>query len=198
MQSPMKTLVWDQDDVLNDLMRGWLEAGSSGALLRYEEITENPPHRLLGITRREYEESLDAFRLSADYANLRPLPQVIAWFKEYGHLARHIVVSAVPLRAAHCSSAWLFSHYGRWIRTFHVVPSPRQADPHPAYDGDKAEFLRWLGKADLLIDDSEEQVAKARSRGIRSLVFPRPWNRSAERIEDLLALVTALIADGSE
>ena len=48
----MLTIVWDVDDVLNDLMAVWFRDAwlpkHAACPVRYEEITENPPHRVLG------------------------------------------------------------------------------------------------------------------------------------------------------
>ena len=59
----MKTIVWDVDDVLNDLMREWIENWSRparpGCTIAYHAITKNPPPRVLGISLEEYRKPLD-------------------------------------------------------------------------------------------------------------------------------------------
>jgi phosphoglycolate phosphatase-like HAD superfamily hydrolase len=61
----MKTIVWDVDDVLNDLMRAWFEDWVSTkhahCPLTYDQITGNPPHELLGISSSDYQASLDDY-----------------------------------------------------------------------------------------------------------------------------------------
>ena len=73
----MKTIIWDVDDVLNDLMRAWFEdyAALNGTHthITYDRLTSNPPHELLGISRMEYLESLDKFRLSEMAENMTPV-----------------------------------------------------------------------------------------------------------------------------
>jgi hypothetical protein len=176
----VKTIVWDVDDVLNDLMRAWLEAAwgpvHPGAALPYERCTENPPHRLLGCTLAAYLASLDAFRLSEAGRNLAPDPGALAWFEAHGARYRHVALTAAPLAAAPHSAAWVLRHFGRWIRSFHFVPSPRLDDALPVYDRSKAEFLDWFGRADLLVDDNPEHVAAAAARGLPAVLVPRPWN----------------------
>jgi hypothetical protein len=49
----MRTIVWDVDDVLNDLMaqwfsRGWKRERPTGAA-EYCDLNENPPHASLGV-----------------------------------------------------------------------------------------------------------------------------------------------------
>ena len=50
----MKTIIWDVDDVLNDLMYSWFQEHrdlyNPDSTLKYQDITQNPPHEILGIT----------------------------------------------------------------------------------------------------------------------------------------------------
>jgi len=58
----VRTVVWDVDDVLNDLMQSWFDSvwtpEHPGELLRYAGVSQNPPHKLLGVGRDEYLASL--------------------------------------------------------------------------------------------------------------------------------------------
>jgi len=190
----MKTIVWDVDDVLNDLMRDWF-AGAwlpthQECKIIYEDIQQNPPHDVLGISREEYLKSLDAFR-AAEGSKLLPVPEVYEWFQRYGHLFRHAALTAVPLRAADISAAWVMKHFGRWIRSFNVVPSPRPDDVHPRSTQTKKEFLACWGPAHILIDDSLANVEGAQQLGMRGVLFPRPWNRSQTNRSETLEQLNA-------
>lgn len=193
MTYPIKTIAWDVDDVLNDLMRSWLEQKwmkeHDNCKVRYSEIAENPPHRLLGISIDEYLRSLDEFRLSPLYQQMRPAGEVIGWFSEYGKDFRHIALTAVPLTAASASAQWVFKHFGAWIRTFHFVPSKRKEQNIPDYDNDKAAFLKWLSKVDVLIDDSPVNVNAAENMGIKGILWPGPWNNSKLTTSETLILL---------
>jgi hypothetical protein len=193
----MHTIAWDVDDVLNDLMRAWLEAGWKPAhpdcVLCYEQLTANPPHALLGARLDEYLASLDAFRLSADFADLTPRPEVLRWFESEGMRFHHLALTAVPLRAAPASAAWVLRHFGRWIRSFHFVPSPRPGDRKATYDSSKEAFLRRHGNIDLLIDDNPAHVEGARRAGVRGILFPRPWNKATHSVAEVLAEVSRLV-----
>lgn len=175
------TLVWDVDDVLNSLTRDWfaqewLPAHPAGPVTEYGRLTENPPHRLLGVTREEYLASLDAFRRRR-YGGLEPDPAIRAWMEREGHRFRHVALTAVPLAAASFSGEWLFRVWGRWIRGVHVVPSPRPGCEAPAWDASKVGFLRWLGHGDaVLIEDNPAVCAAAVAAGFRALLVPQPWN----------------------
>ena len=108
-------MVWDVDDVLNDLMRLWLEdqwlPDHPECTLCYQDIIENPLHKILDIEKRECLESLDTYRLQS-FAHMSPNDEVLYWFKQYGHLFRHITLTATPLRTAHLSAAWVMKHFG--------------------------------------------------------------------------------------
>ncbi|MDO8673369.1 MAG: hypothetical protein Q7O66_18330 [Dehalococcoidia bacterium] len=186
----MRTIVWDVDDVLNDLMRDWFENRWLGlhpnCSLRYEDIVENPPHRLLGVSVDEYLSSLDSFRLSGAWLQLTPVAEVLAWFREYGSRFRHVALTATPLSCANISAAWVTQHFGMWIRSFNFVPSSRPGQNVLTYDQNKAEFLRWWGRADVLVDDSPANVNAARDMDIQAILAPRPWNDGKGTIAEAL------------
>jgi hypothetical protein len=192
----MKTIIWDVDDVLNDLTKAWLDEWSlktRGTPIAFDLLTENPPHRVLGISRRDYLDSLDDFRLSGYASRLSPTPEVFNWFCSNGDKCHHVALTAAPLCAGHVSAEWVMRHFGRWIRSFNVVPSKRPGDNSCQFHADKFEFLRWWGKADMLVDDNEENVADARALGIRATLVPRPWNRSALALDEMLHAVTEYV-----
>jgi hypothetical protein len=192
----MKMIAWDVDDVLNDLMRTWLERfwvpSHPGCPISYAQVVENPPHTLLGASLSEYLTSLDAFRLSQLATEMPPVPEVLAWFRQYGGSFRHMALTATPLSAAPASAAWVMRHFGRWIRSFHVVPSSRPGEELPAYDLSKEDFLRWWGKIDIMVDDSQLAVVAAQSLGIRTVLMPRPWNRGRLTLAEALSSLTGL------
>jgi hypothetical protein len=185
-----KTIVWDVDDVLNDLTGSWFfswRQDHPGCGVAYEDLQKNPPHEVLGITVNCYLQSLDSFRRSPQYENMAPIREVKDWFLQRGDRFHHIALTAVPLRAASVSAQWVFSHFGTWIRTFHFVPSKRKDETIPRYEDDKADALRRLGPVDLFIDDSPDHVVAAEKAGIHALFFPRPWNHSGMSITETLA-----------
>lgn len=195
----MLTIAWDVDDVLNDLMFDWFnrrwKAEHPDSSLSYSEISENPPDRVLGISRAEYLASLDQFRASDEARGMAPNPRVLEWLNRFGAAYRHVALTARPLDSSPQAAEWLFRHFGRFIRTFAVVPT-RFPDGVPTYDRDKADYLSWLGKADVLVDDSEENVRGAESVGIRGVLYPQPWNRASQAPEEALRSLTQLAEVG--
>ncbi len=186
----MQTIVWDIDDVLNDLMKNWYELKwlpeNNSCKVIYEGLTHNPPYELLEITQEEYLQSLDSFRLSDTGRQLTPAKDVVNWFQLHGHRFRHIALTATPIQCAHNSAAWVLKHFGKWIRSFAYVPSKRHNDPEFNYDITKKDYLQWLGKADILIDDNTGNVEGARQLGIQAFLVPRPWNKADGTFTDIL------------
>jgi hypothetical protein len=191
----MLTFVWDVDDVLNSLMRTWFTdewlPKHPACRLAYTDIRQNPPHEVLGISKLEYLDSLDSFRLSAKARAMQPNGGILEWFRSHGARHRHMALTARPLDSAPYLSEWLFHHFGDYLRFFGVVPT-RIDDGVPRYDTTKEEFLRWFGKADVMIDDSEENIAAARRLGIRNVLFPQPWNTNRNTVDDTLRQLAEL------
>lgn len=185
----MLTIAWDIDDVLNELMLTWFtkvwKPEHPSSRLGFSDISENPPDRILGIPRGEYLSSLDQFRASAWAREMAPNSRVLDWLNRHGADYRHIALTARPLDSTPHAADWLFRHFGRFMRTFAVVPT-RVANGVPAYDRDKAAYLAWLGKADILVDDSEENIRGAASLGIRGILYPQPWNCASQTPEAIL------------
>ncbi len=186
----MQTIVWDIDDVLNDLMKNWFERRwlpehpSCG--VRYETLTRNPPHELLGVSLEAYQQSLDSFRASPEGRTLQPVDEIVSWFRLYGHRFRHMALTATPIRCAPYSAAWVLGHFGDWIRSFAFVPSKRSNDPEFRYDIMKSDYLQWFEKADILVDDNPDTIAHAERLGIRTFLVPRPWNNATGSLRDVL------------
>jgi len=192
----MKTIVWDVDDVLNDLMNVWLEQfWQPKHRLDYESIKVNPPHQLLGVSKEEYLSLLDDFRLSGNYDRLEPIKEIKKWFTVNGAKCRHVALTRVPIAASHISAAWVMRNFGDWIRSFHFIPSYRAGENPPVYDENKGAYLNYFGRADLLIDDTVENIEMAEKAGVKTLVFPRPWNQSKMTIDQLLDEVLKVIKE---
>ncbi|WP_263419083.1 hypothetical protein [Terriglobus albidus] len=185
----MLTLVWDVDDVLNDLMHQWFHCqwmpDHPECRLRFEDLSCNPPHAALGVSREEYLTSMDLFRRTNRAKEMEPNPEVVAWFFQYGARFRHVALTARPLATAPDVASWVFKYFGLWIRTFGVVPSRHDADT-PLYDLTKGEYLRWLRSGDVLIDDSSENISQAAGLGMRVLQPAQPWNNSELTMQALL------------
>jgi phosphoglycolate phosphatase-like HAD superfamily hydrolase len=194
----MKTIVWDLDDVLNNLMQSWLSGTrhrvQSTYLVPYEKLTENPPDRILGMTRNEYLSSLDSFRISDEARSMVPAQNLVHWFNRYGHIARHMVLTGRPVDTMPMAADWVYRHFGRWIRTVSYVPS-RQEEQIGGHDRSKKEFLEWLAHADILIDDSPENIHGARSIGITAVMMPQPWNDAPPGLEHMLHTLTGILQE---
>lgn len=178
-----KTIIWDIDDVLNNLMEEWLQTewmkNNPKSGIKYSDLKSNPPHNILGIPKEDYLVSLDKFRIES-FHKLIPNPLILEWFKENGSQYRHIALTSVPLSSADISAKWLFNNFGTWFRSFNVIPSPRATDPYNYYDKSKAEFLYWLNKGDYFIDDNQQNMEGVSSK-IKTYLFPQPWNSTSQK-----------------
>ena len=193
----MKTIVWDVDDVLNELMYYWFEEcyknEYSDLTHTFNDLYENPPYYILKMSKDDYLTSLDKYRISDNGRNLSPNKNVLAWFHKNGYKYRHIALTSRSRKTVPILSEWLFRHYGDWIRTMSFIPAKRHGEKIPAYDSKKADFLMWLGKIDLFIDDSEENVNMAEKIGVNSLLYPRPWNSSSLTVDQFLNQISILL-----
>jgi hypothetical protein len=188
----MITIAWDVDDVLNNLTEAWLSTQPDPPA--YRSLTHNPPADLLGLSLDDYRASLDRVRATR-FAELAPNPDVLAWFRQHGHLARHVALSAVPRAFASVSAAWTLTHFGDWIRSFTFIPSARTHDTHPAYDTTKGQFLARCGGIHVLVEDSEANANAARQLGLAVCLFPQPWNSAKDAsVHDLLSRLTQLVS----
>lgn len=194
----MRTLVWDVDDILNDLMVQWFSHGwlaeHPDCPISFKGLTSNPPHTVLGVERAAYLESMDRFRRTERALNMTPNGEVLAWFREHGHSFRHLALTARPLETAPDVAHWVMRHFGAWIRCFGVVPS-RPENGVPVYDQSKGDFLAWLKLGDALIDDSSENILQAESLGLRTFQPAQPWNNSSLTIEKVLEQLTQLAGE---
>ena len=178
----MKTIVWDVDDVLNCLTKEWFENYwlkiKPDYKISYSQINKNPPFEILSISLEEYLQSLDNFRKN-NFHNLKPVKEILNWFNINGNNYRHIALTATPLEISGISAEWVLKYFGKWIRSFNFVPSKRNTDSIIYYDKNKAEFLTQFKNIDIFIDDSEININDVKNIGIKTLLFPQPWNSNA-------------------
>jgi hypothetical protein len=185
----MRTIVWDIDDVLNNLTAHWLaqhRARHPGVTLEYSALTKNAPHELLGMGFDDYLKSLDEFRASIDgMEQLTPNPLILAWLREHGSRYRHIALTARPTHAAGAGAAWTMNHFGAWIRSVAFVPL-RKPSSWPDYDLKKVEYIEWFDRDAILIDDQTTNVMEVKAKGLNARLYPQPWNASPQTAAELL------------
>jgi Mg2+ and Co2+ transporter CorA len=197
----MLHIIWDVDDVLNPLMEEWtrwLQKKGGITAPAYKELTELPPRSHADLAGDTYFALLDEFRLSGAYELLKPRPEILHWFQQEGHRAHHTALTAAPMTAAPHSAAWIMTHFGAWIRTFHVIPSPRAAAPVPTYDRTKGEYLGRTGTGDILIEDKRRNYDDARRLGMTAFLMKTPWNPDGMNPGEICRALTTLIEDNDD
>lgn len=184
------TIVWDVDDVLNSLTRDWLTQewlpAHPECRLGYSDLTENPPHQILGVEKNVFLQSLDKYRFSAHARDTAPVAAVYDWFREHGPRCSHIALTARPLATIPPLSSWLFQHFGPWIRAFGFVPSPRPDDRSPRYHAAKQDWLKWISAGDIFVDDNSDNIQQAAALGLKTILIPQPWNNATGTLHDAL------------
>ena len=185
----MRTIVWDVDDVLNNLLEYWMagwQAKHPETAIDYESISQNPPHELFSISFETYLESLDLIRGSVNaHEKLTPNPLIREWLTIHGHRYRHFALTARPAHTAGPAAAWVLNHFGAWIRSVAFVPL-RMPSHWPTYDLKKVEYIEWLDHDVILIDDSTTNVMEVTEKGLKAVLFPQPWNNSTQSVSELL------------
>jgi len=185
----MRAIVWDVDDVLNNLTEYWLarwRAQHPQSVPDYPSIRKNPPHELLSISFETYLESLDEIRASVSaHEKLTPNPQIMEWLNHHGHRYRHLALTARPPHTAGPAAAWVLNHFGAWIRSVAFVPT-RKPPGWPDYDLTKASYLQWLNLKAILIDDSTTNVTEMKEKGLDAMLFPQPWNDCSQSVSEIL------------
>lgn len=171
-------ILWDIDDTLNRQIEIFMEHSPLAAGKEYREINLKPQYLSFGCTREEYLDDLDRCRREFIYDS-EPRPEMVEFFREYGHSFRSLTLSAVPITIAPLSAAWVYRHFGQWIQGTIYVPSKRSRVQILSHSfNSKAEAVTALNG--LLVDDTADHVESTREAGGRALYFPAPWNENAD------------------
>lgn len=192
----MKTIIWDIDDVLNNLTETWFTGcflpTNSACGLSYADLSDNPPCSSLQISMQDYLASIDAYRSVAD-SEMEPRWTILDWLWHNGAAYRHVALTSRPLSAVSSASYWVFRHLGSYVRTVAVAPKPIPREV-PQFDRDKISYLRWLGHFTVLVDDDINVVGAARRAGLRAVLFPQPWNQCRDTVDQCLGKLSALLS----
>lgn len=189
-------LIWDIDDVLNDLSRLCIESTAQKLRpgIKFEEIKNNPPLPELGCDLEEFRLILDECRDKYLYSQA-PRKDVLAFFQKNGENFRSMTLSSAPMDMASRSAEWVLRHFGRWIHGTVFVPSPRKRviTGSPLFSS-KAEAVVTLGG--ILIDDMPINVEAVKKAGGKALYFPAPWNENKNlAVQDFFHILEKMITE---
>jgi hypothetical protein len=195
-------IVWDIDSVLNNFEEEWFLYYKSINHEKYKnlffnDIVDNPPHNILGITKEEYLESLNYFRKYCMHT-VKPNMSVLDWLNVYGSKINSSVLTSALYPSLEESAYWLFSNYKRYIRSYTVIPSYINKENAIIYDETKLDFLKKTRNVDIFIDDNEKTINSVKEFLPHIKVFcpKQPWNNGV-KIETILNDLTRIIHDKS-
>lgn len=154
--------------------------------VKFSELSENPPHRILGCTLKEYFLSLDSFRNSSEGSRIMPRPEVLAWFQHHGDRFENHIITARPQATVAAAAEWVFRHFGTWVRHFHYTPAVRDRTDILERIFCKGDVIRKLGGGYAIIDDSPQQLESAGNHVCHKILVPQPWNQQRRPLEDCL------------
>ncbi len=194
--------MWDVDDVLNPLMRDWLEhqkrLESISSTFEYADLINPDFSETLGWPRQNFLVALDEFRLEFQ-GRLEPNELIQNWFRQNHSMnVKHVALTATPRTVSDISRDWVAQNFGEFIDDFYLAPSARDTDllprkrKHDFYMDFKAEYREVIA-----IDDRPDNLSDARDAGISTLCWPQPWNGSLLDSESTLKALSMMIIDRS-
>jgi hypothetical protein len=88
----------------------------------------------------------------------------------------------------------MFKHFGKWIRSFHFIPTEREGQPVFMYDANKVDYLSRIGNVSVFVEDNEDNLKGAKENGIEPILVPRPWNGGKGDIAGALEKLTNIVS----
>jgi hypothetical protein len=170
-------LVWDVDDVLNDLTLRVLEVLGFSTIPTPVDLIPDPSKLIesLGIDHDYYIGALDHFRRTR-FQELQPNHDVIKWLHSYGERFTCMALTSTPVEFFPVSAMWVMTHFNPWIDTIGCTPSKRPTDPLGMRYVTKGEHLQRLKVPYILIDDSAKNLTSVDPMSGKGMIFPTPWN----------------------
>lgn len=193
----MTVLVWDIDDVLNDLTAEWLFSIGHNKITKKDQLTSPDFHTFLGWSREEYLHSIDNFRVES-FRNLEP-NKLVFDFMSTTQFCSHILLTATPLVSAPHSAEWAIRHFGSLVDGVLFAPSARPGVPSTGKSKlDQLSMITATGETVLCIDDLPENVAHARRSGAEGILWPQPWNNACLTVSAVFNFINTNFLRGFE
>lgn len=189
----MTIIIWDVDDVLNELTENWLNSINHSLVRTKQQLISPEFHAILGWSREKYLQSLDGYRRTS-FADLIPNGSIQAFMAHNSHVV-HLVLTATPMLSAHLSAEWTIRHFGSWVDGFLLAPSARAGSNSDR--STKADHIsRLVSDHDrvVCIDDQPLNVETAQRAGATAILWPQPWNESTQSCDDALRQLSQVIS----
>lgn len=187
-------IVWDFDDVLFPLTEFWFAAYGhriQSKITQYDQITENPPHVIMGISREQYHESLDQFRNSEQAQSLQINRKILEWLGVNGTAYKHYILTARPINTIKSAQKWLKNNFFEPLEGFGFVPAERPGQDLSGYYRTKQDYLKGEGiQFEYFVDDNPVTInAVANIHTATTILFPAPWNAAWADQRNIQALL---------
>ncbi len=124
----MTTLVWDIEDVVNELTAQWLATINHNTISTNCQTTNSDFHTFLGWSRDEYLHPIDGYK-DEDYRDFAPNKLVIGLMSE-AEFCSNILLTATPLNSAPHSAELTLRHFSSLIDGIPIAPSNRLGAQH--------------------------------------------------------------------
>lgn len=171
MHTKKPVIVFDFDDVLVDVTRGFLKfyADRREFVADYEKI-ETDISLLMKIAEEEELKLWDRFFASNEYLSLKPSPQTVKTLEKLRESFELVILTNRTQRFRQSAITWIEKHLqGYFSKTLF-------ASDFPEGKRSKGSICADLG-ATLLVDDEPKNIFSCIEHDIPVVVYDSPWNR---------------------
>ncbi len=162
----------DFDDVIVDFTKALMDFyhKNYGKKVEVKDIIKWDWGLYWGIPREEAIKRVDEFHNSHDVRNLLPLHDALKSISKLMEDNNLLIITGRPLRFNKRVKEWLSYHLKKKIDVVHA------GEYHKGQAATKAE-LCLEEKIGLFIEDSGETALDCAKKGIRVILFDKPWNK---------------------
>jgi hypothetical protein len=176
-----KTIIWDNDDTLNNFRRDWLyhHYFKNNEEITYNQLIEKNPYNLVGATKKEVIDSMISFKKNC-YEDITINQEILWWFQNYGNNFNHIVLTILSKEVFYESIWSTVKYFGNWIHSYNFITFEENIS--------KVDFInRNFKKIDYFIDDDEKNIneIKRLCPEIECGLIKQPWNNGI-KIKEIL------------
>lgn len=166
----------DLDEVIVEFARGYLNLYNQkyNKNVKFEEIFSYNLWEPLRISRKEAFDLADDYYDSESFDNIKLVDGAKQGLEKLAHNNELLIVTSRPIYVQHKTEEFL-------QRTFPEVPIDvvYSGDVFNSQGKTKANICENLGLS-WFVEDREEYALECAERGIKVLLFDKPWNRNGQ------------------